>query len=613
MSPKKVQVDWKIGVKHCPCGQPNHLDETHCVNCGFGFGGARPRQPRQRSRPFKMRRVYRFLLLTTLALYLTLYLSSPGIPAQQSITLSQSTQTNIETVQNRLLSLTSAVDWQKLWQTIDTSSQDWVLTLATQIQTLEQQFTSWNERLRQFEQASVQKEAQAQRDQKQTAGTTPTPFPPTPTPTSVPTAARTNLDLVLDVQVQLGNVRTGPGMNYEIIGKVQEGDRLDDVVEESGGWYRFCCVNGDKLGWLHSSLVTASHAGALPSHLNADPYYQKYLDAGGVPILAPASVSDEELWRAQAITLAMVADRPDLLDVLAAQNTRILLYDKEKGGLTQLPEFADESYSGYAGVFGETSYGGAVAAPAMTTYHCNDILIHEIAHALDHAIRVQEWEANRAPAFKQARNQTYLSAMKEGLWAGRYESTVSHEYWAELVVHWLRPDMFRTQLGLRNLSEYDSKAARLIQQYLGNPTLPDFCKTRQFAIRGRVLDASGNPLPEVWVTLSAWRRVGDGFRALRHSSDVVEKRTGLDGRFWIVEAVDPGLLEAADFFTLGIWRGAPSEWSPACSIAGFAGDNNTVEKHLGQERRIEVTGHDLSGFTITIPNDFDWSPVIDCQ
>ena len=102
--------------------------------------------------------------------------------------------------------------------------------------------------------------------------------------------------------------------------------------------------------------------------------------------------------------------------MLASQNTRILLYDKEKGGLTQLPEFADYSDSDVSGVFGETSYGGAVAAPAMTTYHCNEILIHEIAHALDHAIRTQDWNANREPGFKQARNQTYLGAMKAGLW-----------------------------------------------------------------------------------------------------------------------------------------------------------------------------------------------------
>ena len=386
------------------------------------------------------------------------------------------------------------------------------------------------------------------------------------------------------------------------------------MVEESSGWYRFCCLDGDIPGWLHSSLVTAYQTGGgPPSHLNADPYYQKYLNASGIPILAPESVPDEELRRTQATLLGMVADRPDLLDVLASQNTRILLYDRDKGGLSQLPEFADYSDSDFSGLFGETSYGGAVAAPAVTTYHCNETLIHEIAHALDYAIRTQDRKANREHGFKQARNQTYLSAMKAGLWAGRYESTVSHEYWAEMVVHWLRPDLFRTQFGLSDLSEYDSNAASLIEHYLGNPTLPDFCKTNQFAIRGRVLDERGNPVPEVWVTLSAWRGKGNGYVPLRRNPDVVAKRTGLDGRFWIADAVDPGLLEAAEFFTLGIWRGEPAEWWPACSIAGFAGPDKAVVKQLGRERRIEVTGQDLSGYTITIPDGFDWSPMMDCQ
>ena len=403
-------------------------------------------------------------------------------------------------------------------------------------------------------------------------------------------------------------------MNYDIIGKVQEGDRLVEIVDESGGWYRFCCVDGDTLGWLHSSLVTAYHTGAgPPPHLNADPYYQKYLDASGIPILAPESVPDAELRRTQATLFGMVADRPHLLDVLASQNTRILLYDRDKGGPSQLPEFSDDADSKFSGVFAETSYGQAVVAPAMTTYHCNETLIHEIAHALDYTIRIQEWEANRRPEFKQARNQTYLSAMEAGLWAGRYESTVSHEYWAEMVVHWLRPDLFRTQFGLSDLSELDSNAARLIEHYLGNPTLPEFCKTRQFAIRGRVLDDRGNPMPEVWVTLSAWRHDGEGSWPLRRYPDVVAKRTGLDGRFWIVEAVDPGLLETADYFTLGIWRGEPAEWWPACSIAGFAGHNKTVVKNPDQELHIEVTGQDLSGYTLTIPNGFDWSPVMECQ
>ena len=496
------------------------------------------------------------------------------------------------------------LDWRNIRFGNETSAEDLILTLETNIQALVQQFANRNETRNQVESSSDQKEAQVHRSQKETAS---------PTPTAIPTPTRITIDKVLVVHVELGNVRTGPGMNYDIIGNVQAGDRLDEVVEESGGWYRFCCLDGDRPGWLHSSLVTASQTGGLPPHLNADPYYQKYLNAGGVPILAPESVSDEELLRTQAITLGMVADRPDLLDVLASQNTRILLYDRQRGGPEQLPELADDSDSKFSGVFTETSYGEAVVAPAMTSYHCNKILIHEIAHALDYAIQTQDGKANREPGFKQARNQAYLSAMEAGLWAGRYESTVSYEYWAEMVVHWLRPDLFRIQFGLSDLSEYDSKAARLVEHYLGNPTLPDFCKTNQFAIRGRVLDDRGNPMPEVWVTLSAWRSKGNGFVPLRRYPDVVAKRTGLDGRFWIEDAVDPGLLEAAEYFTLGIWRGEPAEWWPACSIAGNAGKNKTVVKQLEQERHIEVTGKDLSGYTITIPNGFDWSPLMDCQ
>ena len=599
MSPRKVQVDWKIGLKHCPCGQPNHLDETHCVRCGLGFGGARSRQP------FRIRRLFRFVLLTTLAIYLTLFLSGSRISLQQSIALAQNTKANLETVENRLLALTSALDWRNIRFGNETSAEDLILTLETNIQALVQQFANRNETRNQVESSSDQKEAQVHRGQKETAS---------PTPTAIPTPTRITIDKVLVVHVELGNVRTGPGMNYDIIGNVQAGDRLDEVVEESGGWYRFCCLDGDRPGWLHSSLVTAYHTGSRPPpYLNADPYYQKYLNAGPIPILAPETVSDEELRRTQATLLGMVADRPDLLVVLASQNTRILLYDRQRGGPEQLPELADDSDSKFSGVFTETSYGGAVAAPAMTSYHCNKILIHEIAHALDYAIQTQDGKANREPGFKQARNQAYLSAMEAGLWAGRYESTVSYEYWAEMVVHWLRPDLFRIQFGLSDLSEYDSNAASLIEHYLGNPTLPDFCKTRQFSIRGRVLDDRGNPMPEVWVTLSALRHEGNSAQPLRSSTDVVAKRTGMDGKFWIVEAMDPGLLEAADFFTLGIWRGEPAEWAPACSIAGFAGHNKTVVKGLGQELRVEVTGQDLSGYTITIPIGFDWSPLTECQ
>ena len=200
------------------------------------------------------------------------------------------------------MALPTVLDWRNIRFGNETSAEDLILTLETNIQALVQQFANRNETRNQVESSSDQNEAQVHRSQKATA---------TPTPTAIPTPTRITIDKVLVVHVELGNVRTGPGMNYDIIGNVQAGDRLDEVVEESGGWYRFCCLDGDKPGWLHSSLVTAYHTGGgPPSHLNADPYYQKYLNASGIPILAPESVPDEELRRTQATLLGMVADRP---------------------------------------------------------------------------------------------------------------------------------------------------------------------------------------------------------------------------------------------------------------------------------------------------------------
>ena len=163
MSPRKIQVDWKFGIKHCPCGQPNHLDETHCVKCGIGLGGARSRQP------FRLRRLFRFVFLTTLAIYLTLYLSGSRISIQQSIALVQNTKANLETVENRLLALTSALDWRNIRFSKETSAEDLILTLETNIQALVQQFANRNETRNQVESSSDQNEAQVHRSQKESA------------------------------------------------------------------------------------------------------------------------------------------------------------------------------------------------------------------------------------------------------------------------------------------------------------------------------------------------------------------------------------------------------------------------------------------------------------
>ena len=74
------------------------------------------------------------MFLTTLAIYLTLYLSGSRISIQQSIALVQNTKANLETVENRLLALTSALDWRNIRFSKETSAEDLILTLETKIQ-----------------------------------------------------------------------------------------------------------------------------------------------------------------------------------------------------------------------------------------------------------------------------------------------------------------------------------------------------------------------------------------------------------------------------------------------------------------------------------------------
>ena len=76
---------------------------------------------------------------------------------------------------------------------------------------------------------------------------------PTVTPTPIPTA---DPDSVIVVQIARGNVRSGPGTQYDIVAVVQSGDIFPGPIQESSGWYQFCCVNEGETAWISSTLVT---------------------------------------------------------------------------------------------------------------------------------------------------------------------------------------------------------------------------------------------------------------------------------------------------------------------------------------------------------------------
>ena len=189
---------------------------------------------------------------------------------------------------------------------------------------------------------------------------------PVPTPTRTPRPLPGSQLLTLIVTVATGHVRTGPSTDYQVIGYVKQGQILNGPFSKQNGWYRFCCVNGDQHGWVSGILVReqelatpTSSAGdigaqsqtanshtpitAPPASLGVDLIYEKYLDTGGVPILAPADVNDKAMALAYNILVGMVSTRHDLFDVLVRSNFRVILYNKYTTKLVDLPGFEDWS------------------------------------------------------------------------------------------------------------------------------------------------------------------------------------------------------------------------------------------------------------------------------
>lgn len=202
---RKKMVDWKIGVKHCPCGQPNHLDEDYCVRCDFPFGdNPSRRNTRKRTKSGRFFLLVGAAVLTTVLAITLLGIDSPSKPtpttAQTSVTYRELV-TRIRTLENKVLKLEQDVHAQGI--VID--------KLAVK---------------------------------------------PMPLATSIVDLNPVPAGSVLVVQVERGNVRSGPGTTYPVIGYVKSGQVIEGVLgRHDNGWYRVCCTDENEPGWLAGSLV----------------------------------------------------------------------------------------------------------------------------------------------------------------------------------------------------------------------------------------------------------------------------------------------------------------------------------------------------------------------
>ncbi len=231
-----------------------------------------------------------------------------------------------------------------------------------------------------------------------------------------------------------------------------------------------------------ASAALAADPGPVPQAVRARfrlaPFYQKHLDAGGLPVVGSARVSDAALAECAWIVRQMLAKRPDILEALGKAGVRfaVMAHDEYT---TDIPEHAKLTprvfWDRRARGLGATPSALAVSAAEENLlsfpgdpYPREIIAIHEFAHAI-HEMAMNTLD----PTFDGRLKLAYEKAIGAGLWKGTYAAVNRQEYWAEAVQAWFdnnaANDALHNDTNTRvKLRAYDAGVAALCEEVFGD-------------------------------------------------------------------------------------------------------------------------------------------------
>ncbi len=233
------------------------------------------------------------------------------------------------------------------------------------------------------------------------------------------------------------------------------------------------------IGLVVLILTTSADAPQLrvtepPKSAGLDPFYKKYLELDGLPIVSSSKVSDYALKEAAYLISRMLEGRRDLIDALVASKVNVAVMASSERTV-DIPEHRDLKPASYwnrraRGLGGPTVSCGEENLLNLLgdPYDAESVLIHEFAHALHN-----QGLAKLDPDFNKKLRAAYDAALAKGLWKGTYAATDTQEYWAEGVQSWFdtnrHDDSSHNHVHTRDgLKEYDPGLAALIAEAFPN-------------------------------------------------------------------------------------------------------------------------------------------------
>ena len=242
---------------------------------------------------------------------------------------------------------------------------------------------------------------------------------------------------------------------------------------------------------------------APPGELGLDPFYRKYVDAHGVPVVTSNKVPDAALLAARDIVQFMLANRPDLRKELIRKKWKLAImaetevtYDiPEHRKYRLLPKIDDErltqqqrdNYDKPGGVGTQTGeqywnargrgFGGEPDGENTTScaeenllgypgtrYFGQSICVHEFSHGI---MRGAIYTVD--PEYRKAVEDAYASAKKQGLTSAQgYPGNNFNEYWATGIEAYV----FGSGRGPDTLLQTDPRLYELVRQVIPATRMP---------------------------------------------------------------------------------------------------------------------------------------------
>jgi len=272
-------------------------------------------------------------------------------------------------------------------------------------------------------------------------------------------------------------------------GKIKPGK--DTIIGTSLG-HRFVIVDATRETEVKSQVPVQTFRYDPSAKDGVPAFYSQVVRAHGYPICASSKVNPYALKEAAYLADLMLAKRPDVREAMIASGSRLCILANDEFTTDQpewawleklpVPGFETLSIKDYRDARAR-GMGGSATDPFCSCaeenllayegdpYSTECIFIHEFAHNIH-----LRGLSNVDPTFDQRVKSAYNTAMKAGLWNGKYASVNHHEYFAEGVQSWFdnnrEDDHDHNHVNTRaELLDYDPGLAALCREVFGDTEL----------------------------------------------------------------------------------------------------------------------------------------------